>query len=69
MAKLKGIAALPHEVPRLAVTGIVEADGDIAAILDRRIRRLQEAKLIEHQPQQVTKPIMPRIADRRYRRI
>jgi hypothetical protein len=63
------VACLPFELPKLSVSGIVEADGDIAAILDRRIKRLQEAKLIEHTQQVETKPILPRIADRRYRRI
>ena len=51
---------LAQSDPRLAVTGIVEADGDFAAILDQRIKRLQEAKLIEHQPQVETKPLKPR---------
>jgi|SRR5262245_25585411 phage portal protein BeeE len=49
------IAALPHEVPRLAVTAQI-VDNDIAALLDQRIARYQQmqsandAKLIEAQP-------------------
>ena len=35
------IAALPHEVPRLAVTAQI-TDNDIATLLDKRIKRLQE---------------------------
>ena len=63
------IACLPFETPKLAVTAQV-SENDFAALLDQRIKRLEEAKLIEHQPQQVeTKPIMPRLSDRRYRRI
>jgi hypothetical protein len=40
------IAALPHEVPRLAVTAQI-TDNDIATILDRRLKRIEETKLIE----------------------
>jgi hypothetical protein len=42
--------AIPYETPKLAVTGIVEADGDIAAILDRRIKRLQESSSLNTSP-------------------
>ena len=62
------IACLPFETPKLAVTAQV-SEGDFAALLDQRIKRHQEAKLIEHTQQVETKPILPRIADRRYRRI
>jgi hypothetical protein len=40
------IAALPHEVPRLAVTAQI-TDNDIATLLDQRIKRFQEMKLLE----------------------
>jgi hypothetical protein len=71
------IAALPHEVPRLAVTAQI-TDNDIATILDRRLKRIEEMKLIEAtngakvigaKPQQVeTKPPIARTNDRRFRR-
>ena len=37
------IAALPHEVPKLAVTAVV-ADNDVATLLDRRLKRIEEMK-------------------------
>jgi|SRR5262245_6895177 len=70
------IAALPHEVPRLAVTAQV-TDMGVAELLDRRLKRLEEMKLIEAngakvidaQPQPVeTKPPLARTPDRRFRR-
>jgi len=67
------ISALPHEVPRLAVTAQV-TDMGVAELLDRRLKRLEEMKLIEAtncakvidaQPQQVeTKPPPARTPDR-----
>jgi hypothetical protein len=61
--------SLPFETPKLMVTAQV-SDNDFASLLDQRIKRLQEAKLIEHQPQQgETKPLKPRLSDRRYRRL
>jgi hypothetical protein len=59
---------LPFTHPKLAVTAQV-SENDFAALLDQRIKRLQEAKLIEHQPQVETKPLKPRLSDRRYRRL
>jgi len=71
------MACLPHEVPRLAVTAQV-TDMGVAEILDRRLKRLEEMKLIEAtngakaidpQPQPVeTKPPLARTNDRRFRR-
>ena len=70
------IAALPHEVPRLAVTAQV-TDMGVAELLDRRLKRLEEMKLIEvngakvidAKPQPVeTKPPLARTNDRRFRR-
>src|SRR5262249_26193173 len=67
------MAALKHEVPKLAVTAQI-TENDIATILDRRIARLEEmkanqAKVIDAQPQQVeTKPVPARTNDRRFRR-
>jgi hypothetical protein len=54
--------------PKLAVTAQF-SENDFAALLDQRIKRLQEAKLIEHQPQVETKPLKPRLSDHRYRRL
>ena len=68
------IAALPHEVPRLAVTAQV-TDHDIATLLDRRIERMkaieaQNGEKVISNPKIEAKPNpMPRIADKRYRRI
>jgi hypothetical protein len=62
------IEVLPFTHPKLAVTAQV-SENDFAALLDQRIKRLQEAKLIEHQPEVETKPIKPRLSDRRYRRL
>jgi len=77
------IAALPHEVPRLAVTAQI-VDNDFATLLDQRIAHYQQmqlansAKLIDAQPingkpsetkfQIVTKPPLARTNDRRFRR-
>ena len=71
------IAALPHEVPRLAVTAQI-VDNDIATMLDARIKRFEEMRLIEAtnatkvidaKPQPVeTKPPLARTSDRRFRR-
>ena len=65
------VACLPYEVPKLAVTAVV-SEQDFATVLDRRLKRIEEmrAKVIEAKPAQIeAKPPMPRIADKRYRRI
>ena len=62
------IAALPHEVPRLMVSAQV-TENNFAELLDRRLRKMEEAKPIEHQPEVETKPLMPPLSDRRYRRL
>jgi hypothetical protein len=78
------IAALPHEVPRLAVTALVN-EQSFAEILDRRLKRIKEIEngngnQIEAKPQQVEiQPMLPRSTvevrpplaptnDRRFRR-
>ena len=63
------IAALPFEVPKLAVTAVV-SEHDFATLLDRRLKRIEEmkAKAIEEMPQVEVKPALPGLADRRYRR-
>ena len=66
--------AIAYEMPKLAVVAQV-TENDLATLLDRRIKRLQEieaGKLIEAKPQPTpveVKPPMPRLADRRYRRL
>ena len=70
------ISALNYEVPRLAVTAQI-TEQDFATLLDRRLKRIEEmklleadgAKVIEAQPQPVeTKPVLARTNDRRFRR-
>src|SRR5215831_3311524 len=41
------IAALPHEVPRLAVTAQV-TDMGVAELLDRRLKRIEQMRLLEN---------------------
>jgi hypothetical protein len=67
------IAALPFEAPKLAVTAIV-SDQDFATLLDRRLKRLAEidngnAEVVDNREPVEAKPPMPRLADRRYRRV
>jgi hypothetical protein len=66
------IAALPFESPKLAVTAVV-SETDFAAVLDRRLKRMNEMQatpVIEAQPVPVdVKPPLPSITDRRFRRI
>jgi hypothetical protein len=60
------IACLPFEVPRLAVTAQI-TENDIATILDRRIARLKQMRLLEDKtingavtsPEIEAKPISP----------
>src|SRR5215831_12640574 len=69
------IAALPFESPKLAVTAVV-SEQDFATVLDRRLKRIEEMRLIEAKPtidgveSKATDvrlpPVMP---DRRFRRI
>ena len=40
------IAALPFEVPKLAVTAVV-SEQDFATALDRRLKRIEQMKLLE----------------------
>jgi hypothetical protein len=65
------IELLPYTHPKLAVVAQV-TENDIATLLDRRIKRMEQMKVIEAQPQTQTidapKPL-PRLNDRRYRRI
>jgi hypothetical protein len=64
------VAALPHEVPKLAVT-YQATEQDFATLLDRRLERMKEVRQIEAQPTPPVevKPPLPRLPDRRCRRI
>ena len=78
------IAALPFEVPKLAVTAVV-SEQDFATVLDRRLKRIQEMKLPENkvvnggttitdrtndpEPQPAPAPLNRIYDKRRYRRI
>jgi hypothetical protein len=63
------VAALPHETPRLAVTALVN-EQSFAEILERRLKRMAK---MERKPQTQTiaaePPPLPRLADRRFRRV
>ena len=69
------IAALPHETPKLGVTVLVN-DQDFATLLDARIKRMEQQMSGEPQPQTIDQPQtieapkpLPRLADRRFRRM
>jgi hypothetical protein len=69
------VAALPHEVPRLAVTALVN-EQSFAEILDRRLKKMeamngkpQQIDQTIEQPQIETPKPLPRTSDRRYRRL
>jgi hypothetical protein len=70
------MACLPFETPKLLATAIVN-EQDFATLLDRRLKRLEEmklidangAKVIDAEPQSVEiKPPLARTPDRRFRR-
>ena len=66
------MAAVPYESPKLIATAIVN-EGSFAELLDRRLKRIEETKLIETKPTAPTngdKPdarLRPRLTDRRFR--
>ena len=69
------IACLPFESPKLAVVAQV-SEQDFATVLDRRLKRIEEMKLIEAKPTidgVAGKPadvrLPPVVPDRRFRRI
>jgi hypothetical protein len=41
------IASLPFETPKLMVSAQID-ENNFAELLDRRLRKMEEAKLIEH---------------------
>jgi hypothetical protein len=65
------IEPLPYTHPKLAVTAMV-TENDIATLLDRRIKRMEA---MNGKPQTIanqaieTKSPLPRLADRRFRRM
>ena len=67
------MACLKHEVPALIATAVVN-EGSFADLLDRRLKRMEQAKLIEAKPTNenggnpVDARLPPAIPDRRYRR-
>jgi hypothetical protein len=65
------IAALPHEVPRLQVTAQVN-EHSFAELLEARIKKFEamngQTQVIER-PQIEAKLVLPRVADRRFRRM
>ena len=66
------MAAIPFESAKFAVVAQV-SERDVATLLDQRIKHLEtvengNGKIIERQPVE-TKPRLPRLADRRYRRL
>jgi hypothetical protein len=63
------VAALPHEVPRLQVSALVN-EQSFAEILERRLKRIQASNgNPQAQPQTIDAPKpLPRINDRRFRR-
>jgi hypothetical protein len=65
------IAALPFEVPKLAVTAVVSSEQDFAALLDARLKRINEAKLIEGSKVagSTDVPLPPRVPDQRFCRV
>src|SRR6516162_1080159 len=63
------IAALPFEVPKLAVTALV-SEQDFATLLDRRLKRIEEMKAnaIGATPVIDGEKVDARLPDRRFRR-
>src|SRR5262249_23331535 len=71
-------AAVPYESPKLIATAIVN-EGSFAELLDQRLKRIEQMKLIEAKPTTNTDKIIegnpvdarlpPSIPDRRFRRI
>jgi hypothetical protein len=69
------IELLPFTHPKLAVTAVV-SEQDFATVLDRRLKRIEEMKLIEAKPtidgiegKPADVRLPPMVPDRRFRRI
>jgi hypothetical protein len=62
-------ACLKHEVPSLGITAVVSDQG-LAELLEQRLKRIEQAKVIEAKPtEKVDVRLPPPIPDRRFRRI
>ena len=73
------MACLPFETPKLLATAIID-ERDFATLLDQRIERMKQMKLIEAKPNPDAKPtnenggsvdarLSPPVPDRRFRRM
>jgi hypothetical protein len=64
------VAALPHEVPRLAVTALVN-EQSFAELLEKRIKRMEamNGQPPSQGPQIGASKPLPRLNDRRFRRM
>jgi hypothetical protein len=67
------LEAIQHEHPKLIAQAQV-SEGDFATLLEQRIKRFNEAKMIEHKPQAIehkveSKPPLVHTNDKRFRRI
>jgi hypothetical protein len=70
--------AIPYETPKLIATAVMN-EGSFADLLERRLKRIEQMKLIEAKPTstdsatnggaEVTARLAPIIPDRRFRRI
>jgi hypothetical protein len=67
--------ALPFEAPKLAVTAVIN-EQNFAEVLDRRLKKLREMEngskavaIDGPKPEIEIRPPMPRVTDRRYRRM
>jgi hypothetical protein len=64
--------AIAYETPKLLATAIIN-ESSFAELLDRRLKRIEEMKLIEAKPnnggEKVDARLPPPIPDRRFRRI
>ena len=62
------IELLPFTHPKLAVTAMV-TENDIATLLDRRLKRIEAMNGKQPQTIEAKPPPLPRLADRRFRRV
>jgi hypothetical protein len=62
------IELLPFTHPKLAVTAMV-TENDIATLLDRRLKRIEAMNGNQPQTIEAKPPPLPRLADRRFRRV
>jgi hypothetical protein len=64
--------AIKYKVPQIAVTAVIP-ERDFATLLDDRLKRIEQMKLIEAKPnangEKADARLPPSVPDRRYRRI